>query len=55
MALLIIVATNAQSPDKFNYQAIIRDAVGSVKANQDVNIQIGILQGSITELILLME
>jgi len=47
-ALLLGLTINAQSPDKFNYQAVIRNADGGIRANQDVNIQIGILQGSVS-------
>ncbi len=43
IASLII---QAQSSDYFNYQAIIRDATGNVKANANVSILIEILQGS---------
>ena len=37
----------AQSPQEFNYQAVLRDASGNIKANQSVEIQIGIIQGTI--------
>jgi hypothetical protein len=47
-ALLLVLIANAQSPDKFNYQAVIRNSDGSIRANQSVNIQIGILQGSVS-------
>jgi uncharacterized protein (TIGR02145 family) len=47
VAIFFTIKLNAQSPDKFNYQAVIRDADGNIKANTSVNIQIGILQGSI--------
>ena len=47
LCLFIGFSIKAQSPDKFNYQAVIRNADGSVRANQPVNIQIGILQGTI--------
>jgi len=37
----------AQSPQEINYQAVLRDASGNIKANQSVVIQIGIIQGTI--------
>ncbi|NVO10090.1 MAG: hypothetical protein HXX16_09035, partial [Bacteroidales bacterium] len=45
----VIIASyniSAQNFDFFNYQAIIRDANGNVKANSNVTIAIEILQGS---------
>ena len=36
----------AQSPQKFSYQAVIRDASGKIAENKLVNIRISILQGS---------
>lgn len=47
-ALLITVATWAQSPEKMSYQAIVRDASNSLLATQTVGMQISILQGSIS-------
>jgi len=47
-ALLLVLTIHAQSPDKFHYQAVIRNTDGSIRTNQSVNILIGILQGSIT-------
>jgi uncharacterized protein (TIGR02145 family) len=44
--LLLTLTINAQSPDKFKYQAVIRNTDDSIKANQSVNIQIGILQSN---------
>jgi hypothetical protein len=38
----------AQSPAAFNYQAVVRDATGAVKANQNVSFRISILQGSVS-------
>lgn len=38
----------AQSPEKFNYQAVLRDASGNIKANTSVSIELSILQGSAT-------
>ncbi|HAN18167.1 MAG: hypothetical protein A2X13_04355 [Bacteroidetes bacterium GWC2_33_15] len=36
----------AQIPEKFNYQAVIRDNVGELIKNQDVTVQISIIEGS---------
>jgi hypothetical protein len=38
---------SAQSPEKFNYQAVVRDASGNVLASQSVNFRMSILQGSV--------
>jgi hypothetical protein len=38
-----------QAPATFNYQAVLRDADGTVKAKQSVNIQISLIQGIATE------
>jgi uncharacterized protein (TIGR02145 family) len=45
----------AQAPDKFSYQAVIRDASGAVKVNETVNIQVEILQGTISSTPLYLE
>jgi len=47
-ALLLVLTVNAQSPDKFNYQAVIRNSDGNIRINQSVNIQIAIIEGSVT-------
>jgi len=47
--LLFVLITSgllAQSPEAFKYQAVVRDANGSILADQSVRIQISILQGS---------
>ncbi len=38
----------AQAPEKFNYQAVIRDNTGELLINQDISLQISILEGSST-------
>ncbi len=38
----------AQSPEKFNYQAVARDASGNVLAEQSLAFRLSILQGTIT-------
>lgn len=45
-AILMSVATYAQAPEKFNYQAVMRDANGNPLKNQNVSLRISILQGS---------
>lgn len=45
--LLIIAASlKGQAPTSFNYQAVLRDAAGVLKANQAVTVKFEILQGS---------
>lgn len=46
IGLVTAVMLFAQSPAAFNYQAVVRDATGNVKANQDVSFWITILQGT---------
>jgi len=36
----------AQSPDAFQYQAVVRDSEGNLRANEDVTLDIAIIQGS---------
>ena len=38
----------AQTPNKFKYQAVLRNADGTIMANEDVTVDINILQGSAT-------
>ena len=44
--LLSFYVINAQVPQSFNYQAIVRDAQDNVISNQNVSIQLSILPGS---------
>ena len=44
--LFITVAIFAQAPQKFNYQAVARNAQGAVLANQSIKIRASILDGS---------
>ncbi|MBN2775193.1 MAG: hypothetical protein JXR31_13130, partial [Prolixibacteraceae bacterium] len=44
--LIISLTVLSQTPQSFNYQAVLRDASGQVLANQQVEISISILQGS---------
>lgn len=51
MALAIILNTfllNAQAPQGFNYQAVVRDANGAVATNQSVSFRLSLRQGSAT-------
>src|SRR6056297_1327850 len=46
VSIFICFESIAQAPDGFNYQAVVRDQEGNVKANEDVSMTIMILQGS---------
>ena len=46
IVLLFSVTVFAQPPQSFNYQAVARDALGEVIANQQVNFQLSIIEGS---------
>ncbi|MCX6251957.1 MAG: tail fiber domain-containing protein [Bacteroidetes bacterium] len=49
LVLLAFIAVNvsmAQAPEKFKYQAVLRDASGNIIANSAVTVIINILQGS---------
>ena len=48
LMLLICIGVYAQAPEAFKYQAVVRDASGSIIANQSVSFQISILQNSAT-------
>ncbi|MCR5361715.1 MAG: hypothetical protein K6E73_06855 [Bacteroidales bacterium] len=48
-SLLVAVATFAQVPQGFSYQAVVRDAQNAIVANQQVNVTISILQGATAE------
>lgn len=47
MTFLWIVSMTAQVPQKLTYQAVIRDAIGNVITNQNLEVQVSILQGSL--------
>jgi hypothetical protein len=47
-ALVIVTSLFGQSPNAFNYQAVIRDANGLIQATKSEAIQISIIQGSAT-------
>ncbi len=46
--VLCAIALFAQAPEKFTYQAVVRNASNSLVANQNVSVRISILQGSAT-------
>ncbi len=46
--LLLSFSTFSQTPTSFQYQAVLRDASGGVLANQQVEIGVALLQGSVT-------
>ena len=55
LLLTSLMLSLAQAPLSFNYQAVLRDGSGNVKANVTATIQISILQGSETGTILYTE
>ncbi len=46
VVICFITGLYAQAPEQFNYQAVLRDASGNLKVNQNVTIVINVLQGS---------
>lgn len=44
--LTLTLSIYAQSPEKFNYQAIVRDQSGNVISNKSISLRISILKGS---------
>ncbi len=52
---LLFISANAQSPQAFKYQAIVRDATGEILSNQNVSFRIGIRDGSAVGTILYQE
>ncbi len=55
LSLVTTAMLFSQSPDMFNYQAVVRDAAGAVKANQNVNFRTSILEGSASGTAVLQE
>lgn len=47
VALLWITSLSAQVPQRLSYQAVVRDVLGYVVSNQELEVRIDILQGSI--------
>lgn len=55
-AMVFLIATvYAQSPQKFNYQTIIRNASGQILINQSVGLRFSVLDGSPTGLMVYQE
>ena len=48
LLLILSIPALAQSPDLFNYQAVVRDANGQVMQSQNVSFQLSVLLGSST-------
>ena len=46
--VLAVAAAMAQAPEKFTYQAVVRNASNSLVANAPVGVRVSILQGSAT-------
>ncbi len=47
-SMLVVSSSYAQSPEKFNYQGIARDATGAPMVSQSIGLRISILDGSPT-------
>lgn len=47
LAFLLYIIAYSQTPSGINYQAVLRDASGSIRANQDVSITVSILRGAV--------
>ncbi len=54
-ALLLTLSMYAQSPEAFNYQAVVRDGSGNIIANQSIGVQISILQTTATGTVIFSE
>lgn len=46
--VLISITIIAQTPQAFKYQAVVRNSLGEIIANQEISVQISILDGSAT-------
>lgn len=44
--IIISLLVQAQAPQEFKYQAILRDAEGNIKSNEEINVVVDILEGS---------
>lgn len=53
--VLVSLGLNAQVPQKMSYQAVVRNASGSLITNSPVGMQVSILQGSTTGLAVFIE
>ncbi|MEP1094508.1 MAG: hypothetical protein ABJG78_05330 [Cyclobacteriaceae bacterium] len=47
-SVFLTIQAYAQSPDSFNYQAVIRDGAGEILSEQAIGVRMTILQGSAT-------
>ena len=54
MVLAVAVAM-AQAPEKFTYQAVVRNASNSLVANAPVGVRVSILQGGVNGTLVYME
>lgn len=48
LLLLIVLKVHAQVPQQINYQGVARNSVGSVIANQNINLRLSIREGTAT-------
>jgi len=55
VAILLPILVAAQAPEKFSYQAIVRDAEENLVTNAPIGVQISILEGSATGTALYVE
>jgi hypothetical protein len=46
LLMAIVGQTIAQTPEAFQYQAVIRDSEGNVRANENITVSINLLQGA---------
>jgi microcystin-dependent protein len=46
--IVVSLLTIAQVPESINYQAVLRDSDGNIKASQNIDLEVSILQGSST-------
>lgn len=53
--LLLTLSMYAQSPEAFNYQAVVRDGSGNIIANQSIGVKISILQTTATGTVVFSE
>lgn len=44
--MLIALSSNAQNPNSFNYQGVLRDNSGTVISNREISLRISLLQGT---------
>ena len=57
LTIFISIGINifSQSPDKFSYQSVVRDAQNNIVANSNVGVRISLIQGSATGTIVYIE